>query len=334
MGSAVFARVKIIGTGHAVGSKVVSNRDASIRLGLSAQSLEERTGIFTRHVSGEGQTVITLAAEAVSACFADAGLTLGRVGAETVLLYIQNGLTHLTPPAGILLADQLKTPKLRVLSLDGVCSEPIHALEIAGLMLSARRCEQVIICAAADFISAIDETDEDTAGLFGSGAGALLLRSSAESETGAIDSLGWETDASHWDLGTISVSGISRRAKGVTIEVSYYKMRGIELARVAVRHLEELVRRVLKEAGWSIEDIDHVACHQPNPKMMEIGARKLGVPFDRFILPGKTMGNMGPASVLIALSLLKQQGALVTGSRILAVSFGLGFSCGCAAITV
>src|ERR1700757_876897 len=62
----------------------------------------------------------------------------------------------------------------------------------------------------------------------------------------------------------------------------------------------------------------HIASHQPNPKMVEIGARKLGLPFERFIMPGKTMGNMGPASVLIALSMLKKQGSLTAGNRILA----------------
>lgn len=330
----MLAEITIIGAGHAVGSVEVSNTDASLHLGLAPDSLRNRTGIATRRICAAGENVTTLATNAAAAALADANLVAGDLGEETVLLYIENGLTHLTPPAGILLAHDAGMPKVRVISFDGVCAEPIHALEIGALMLDRHRCERVIVCASADFTSIVDKNDEETAGLFGAGAGAIVLERTPATGTGRIDGLSWETDAAHWDLGTIDVLGFSRGPQGVTFDFSYYKMKGTKLARVAVRTLKRVIDRTLGEAGWDLGSIDYFVSHQPNPNMLELGIRKLGLPLDRFEMPGKSLGNMGPASVLIAFSMLRQSGKLVAGKRVLAMSFGLGFSCGCAAVSI
>ncbi len=326
------AKVMISGSGHAIGSLVIQNEDTSIFLGLAPNSLKDRTGIVSRHICGQGEDVTTLALAAVRNCIEDAGLATITLQRETVLIYIQNGLQYLTPPPGIVLAHRLGLPTLRVLSLDGVCSEPIHAIEIASLMLERGTCERVIICASADFTPIVDPHDEDTAGLFGSGAGAILMRRSKSDEQGEIRGITWETDATFWDLGTIGLTQFTTSPTGVHADFTYYHMKGQELARVAVRIIRRVIDRTLQEAGWLVTDIDHIATHQPNPKMLDVGFRRLGLPMSKTAVPGRTLGNMGPASVLIALSLLRQNGTLSPGTRTLLLSFGLGFSCGSAAL--
>ncbi|MBX9827301.1 MAG: hypothetical protein K2Y27_20210 [Xanthobacteraceae bacterium] len=330
----MLSRICIAGAGHAIGSKVVSNRDTSIALGLDAFSLEERTGIVTRRVCAEGESVTTLAKAAIVRSLEDAGIGVGALGPETVFLYIQNGLQYLTPPAGIIIVHQLECPRVRVLSLDGVCSEPVHAMEVAALLLEKKRCDRVIICAAVDFMGVVDPRDEDTAGLFGAGAGAIVLRRSGPHDTGELRSIAWETDATYWDLGLIALRGYQSVSEGINAQFSYYQMKGTELARVTVRSIRRLIEKVTFDAGWTIGGIDRFISHQPNPKMLEIGVRKIGIPLDRVAVPGRTLGNMGPASVLVALSMLKADGALPRGMNLLIVSFGLGFSCGCAALVM
>jgi len=329
----LLAGVTVVGAGHAVGSVEVSNRDTSVRLGLAAESLDERTGIATRGICAEDETVTTLATAALANALADADVSHADLGEETLLLYIENGMTHLTPPGGILLASAAELPRVKVISLDGVCAEPIHAIEIGALMLSNRRCDRVIVCASLDFNAFVNDNDEETAGLFGAGAGALVLERTSEGGGGSIDGLSWETDASYWDLGTIAVLGHTRRPQSISYDFTYYEMKGTSLARVALRTLGRVIDRTLDEAGWDVASIDHFVAHQPNPKMLEMGVRKLGLPLDRVSIPGKSLGNMGPASVLIAFSILRDTGRLVAGTRVLVVSFGLGFSCGAAALT-
>jgi 3-oxoacyl-[acyl-carrier-protein] synthase-3 len=43
---------------------------------------------------------------------------------------------------------------------------------------------------------------------------------------------------------------------------------------------------------------------------------------------------MGPASLLVNLSIARDEGRLKPGTRVLLLAFGLGFSCGAAAVEV
>jgi 3-oxoacyl-[acyl-carrier-protein] synthase-3 len=109
-------------------------------------------------------------------------------------------------------------------------------------------------------------------------------------------------------------------------------MRGSELARIALRSFRPVVGRVLSEADWQITDVSRIVPHQPNAKLLAIGARELQFPLDRIEAPVSELGNMGPASILVALSLAMAAGRIQRGDRLLLLTFGLGFTCGGAAV--
>ncbi|MFC4946644.1 3-oxoacyl-ACP synthase III family protein [Pseudonocardia sp. GCM10023141] len=275
----------------------------------------------------------SLARSAVTAACDQAGILLSDLGAETVLLHIQNGLTCLTPPSGIVLAQSLGLTEVRVLAIDGVCSEPIAAIEIGVLMLSAGRCERVIISAAADFLGVIDPKDVATVGLFGAGAGAMVLTLPSDGENPThIHSLQWQTHTKYADLGRIPIHGYQSGSAGVQISAGFYEMDGQGLARAALRVLPGVLGAVLKESQWRREDIGLVIAHQPNAKLLDIGVRALRLDPKTVPMPVCHLGNMGPASLLVNLSLAKEQGLLIPELKVLLLAFGLGFSCGAAAV--
>jgi len=321
---------QIIGAGHCLGSRVISNAALAEELGLSTGWFIERTGVVNRRVCAEGESVLSLAVQAVRNACKDANVRPETLGSDTLLLHIQNGFTHLTPPGGIVLSAALGFRNVRVLSIDGVCAEPIAALEVASLMLEKGRCRRVIISASVDFLPLIDPQDLDTVGLFGAGAGAILLERSDGPH--GLRSIDWQTDAKHWDLGLVEARDHQRDTEGVTIRVGYYQMQGTKLARVALRALPSLVARVMAEAAWAPDDIDYVVSHQPNARMLAQGIKALGLRVDRVGQPVTEMGNLGPASLLVSYSLAKEAGRISSGSRVLLVSFGLGFSAGVATL--
>lgn len=324
----------ILGIGHCLPSREVSNADASVSLGLPADWLFEHTGIRTRRVCAEGENVLTLAKRAVLGALDDAGIPAAGLGAETILLHIQNGLTHATPPAGIVLAGSLGLRGVRCLSLDGVCGEPINAIEIAALMFNAGLCRRAIISASVDFISLIDPSDRNTAGLFGAGAGAMIIERRDEGIETGLRGLAWETYPEHWDLGVAPIAGSHVEGDGVVVRFAHYSMQGPELARIAIRVLGGVIASTLGQAASKMDDIQLIISHQPNIKMLEMGLRRLGLRPELAPTPGAELGNMGPASLLIGLSLAKQSGRLVHGQSVLLMCFGLGFSAGTAVITV
>lgn len=150
-------RIRVAGFGHALGSDTVHNEVIAEHHGLAPDWYNRRTGIIQRRVSANDENALTLAQQAVERALNDAGLFLEDLGQETVLIHIQNGWTHMTPPAGVVLAASLGLTKSRVCSLDGVCAEPITALEIATLMLCGQSCSRVIISSSVDFLEYLDQ---------------------------------------------------------------------------------------------------------------------------------------------------------------------------------
>lgn len=326
--------IELAGYGHAVGSQVASNTELATRLGLAEDWFVRRTGIVERRVCSAEENVLTLAKEAVQAACKQAGITPAEIGHETMILHIQNGLTCLTPPSGIVLAAELGIDHSRVVAIDGVCAEPIPALEYASLMLDAGRCERVILSAAADFLPIVRPNDTGTVALFGAGAGALVLNRTTPTGASTLGGLKWETRASHSALGQIPVTGYNVTDDGISIDAGYYEMDGTGLARVALAVLPDIVDDVLAQAGWTKADVDLVIAHQPNAKLLGIGIRRLG--FDKNIVPTPVVhhGNMGPASLLVNLSMAHQAHQLAPGTKVLLLAFGLGFSCGAAALEI
>src|SRR5438445_13851043 len=92
------------GFGHSVGSEVVSNTQHALACGLPEDWFVERTGIEERRVCAESENVLGLACAAVTEACKEAAVEPVDLGHETVLLHLQNGLTHLTPPGASALA--------------------------------------------------------------------------------------------------------------------------------------------------------------------------------------------------------------------------------------
>jgi 3-oxoacyl-[acyl-carrier-protein] synthase-3 len=328
-------RLALAGIGYQMGSRTESNRDRSVALGLDEDWLVEHTGIVQRRVCIEGENVFTLGVDAVQKALKDAGLTGGELGHETILLHIQNGYTQFAPPAGIVLANAVGLTNVRVLGIDGVCAEPIAAIDLASGMLDRGQCDRVIISASVDFALALAPDDVATAGLFGAGAGAVVIeraRRAADPRSIIIRGSEWRTKADHAHLGVIPIRGYVAREDGIDLSVGYYEMNGQGLTRVGVRVVPQVIRSVLDQAGWKKGDVDMLISHQPNANLLEILLRALKVSADICPMPVREIGNMGPASLLVNLGIALENGSIRPGSKCMLTAFGLGFSCGATAV--
>ncbi len=327
-------RFGLLGLGHAVGSTEIKNSEIAEGLGLPGDWYLKRTGIETRRVCADGEDVLTLAAGAVGNALSDAGLAPRDLGYETVLMHIQNGLTHFTPPAGVILAGRLGMSGVRVIGFDGVCAEPIAAIDLATTMLLAGRCQRVIVSAAVDFLCSVDPRDQDTAGLFGAGAGAIILSAEPADSPMTLSGLHWETHPQHWDMGESTIQGFRQEADGFALQAGYYSMRGQSLYRLFLELVPPVITETLRQAEWSREDVGLLVSHQPNPRQLEHAVRKLAIDPDVMPMPGRRLGNMGPASLLVNLSMARDAGRLSAGTKALLLAFGIGFSCGAVALEI
>jgi 3-oxoacyl-[acyl-carrier-protein] synthase-3 len=112
----------------------------------------------------------------------------------------------------------------------------------------------------------------------------------------------------------------------------YFKMKGNELFKIAVRSMADVSVEVLNEAGYKAGDVKLFIPHQANQRITDAVASRLDV--DPGIVYSNIAyhGNTSSASVPIALDECIEQGRVSEGDLVLLASFGGGVTWGGALI--
>ena len=72
----------------------------------------------------------------------------------------------------------------------------------------------------------------------------------------------------------------------------------------------------------------YIIPHQANSKIIDIVARKLGVPIEKFYINIDEYANTSAASIPIALGEMEQKGLIEKGDKIIVTGFGAGLTWG------
>jgi 3-oxoacyl-[acyl-carrier-protein] synthase-3 len=96
----------------------------------------------------------------------------------------------------------------------------------------------------------------------------------------------------------------------------------------AVKVLVESTRQACERAGVTLDDIDLYVYHQANGRILRAVAEKLQLPDERVADYVGETGNTSAASIPLTLSLLREDGRLRPGQRLLLSAVGAGFTWG------
>jgi 3-oxoacyl-[acyl-carrier-protein] synthase III len=108
----------------------------------------------------------------------------------------------------------------------------------------------------------------------------------------------------------------------------FFKMKGNELFKVAVRSMAEISSEMLAKAGYTIDDLKIVIPHQANQRITDAVASRLGLPEEKVYSNIAQHGNTSAASIPIALDECIQSGKIVEGDLVLMTAFGGGVTWG------
>jgi len=112
--------------------------------------------------------------------------------------------------------------------------------------------------------------------------------------------------------------------------LQYVKMQGNEVYKYAVRTMVEAARNTMESKGITSQEIDWFIPHQANMRIMEVVAKRLGIPLEKVIVTVHKYGNTSAASIPTALDEAVRSGKIRRGDLILVNSFGAGFTWGAA----
>jgi 3-oxoacyl-[acyl-carrier-protein] synthase-3 len=289
---------------------VVANADLPATVGATDDWIRSRTGIETRHVAGEGESVADLATRATAKAIAAAGVDPAEVD---LLLIASCSLPSPVPGIAPTVAERLGL-RGGALDVNAACAGFCYALGLADSALRSGSARTAVVVGAERMTDWIDWSDRNTAILFGDGAGAAVLTACARSENG-IGPAVWGSDGSGRDL--IRVADFERQIS----------MDGSAVFRWATSSVAQVARDACAQAGIEPADLAAFVPHQANQRIVDAVVRQLGLPESTVVADDvRTSGNTSSASVPLALAALSDAGRIATGDPVLLVAFGAGLS--------
>jgi 3-oxoacyl-[acyl-carrier-protein] synthase-3 len=319
---------RIAGTGSYLPEKIVTNFDLEKRMDTTDEWIRTRTGIERRHLAADGETTVDMAEHAARRAIEAAGMT----PAEVDLIVFGTTTPDLVfPNCGTLLQARLGARGCPAFSVETACSGFIYALSIADKFVKAGEAKCALVVGSETLSRITDWNDRNTAVLFGDGAGAVVLRPSAEP---GVMSTHLHSDGEYKDLLYIG-SGISR---GFAIDPATGKvdigirMDGKEVFKVAVAKLGSAVDEALAANGLEKGAVDWLIPHQANIRIIGAMAKRLDLPMEKVILTVQDHGNTSAASVPLALDTGVRDGRVKRGDLLLLEAFGGGFTWGSALV--
>ena len=313
----------ILGTGHYVPDKIVTNADLEKMVETSDEWIQSRTGIRERHIAPDGintSDMCTIAARQA--------LEMAHTKPEEVDMIIVCTLTPDTtiPSTACIVQKNLGAVHAAVFDLYAACSGFVYGAITASQYIESGMCKRVLVIGAEILSRFMDFTDRNTCVLFGDGAGAAVL-GPVEQGYGILGA----------DMGADGNGGkyLHIRSSGVGIlptdearakHLTYIKMDGKEVYKFAVRVMGRTAEKALERAGLTHEDIDLLVPHQANIRIIQSAAKRLHLPMEKVFVNIDKYANTSGASIPIALDEANHQGCMKKGDIIVLAGFGAGLT--------
>ena len=322
-------RSAILGTGHYVPSKVVTNDDLAKLMPTSDEWIQQRSGIKERRfIEHDGIGASDLGVPAAKMAVERAGRELKDVD---MIIFATLSPDVNFPGSGCLLGEKLGLPGVPALDVRNQCSGFLYSLSIADAWVKAGMYKNILIIGTKMHSTGVEfsERGRDVAVLFGDGAGAVLVGESPSPERGILSMKLHADGSGAYDLWLPAPS--SRNIPRITHEMldkglQYPKMNGKSVFRWATEKMPEVAEESLREAGMTIDDIDLFVPHQANMRINQFVAMKLNLPQEKIVHNIDRYGNTTAATIPIGLSESWAAGRLKEGTRVLLAAFGSGYT--------
>ena len=285
-------------------------------MGIETDWLTRRTGVHARRRLAPGATLCDLAANASRAALDDAGVDASEID---LLLLATMTPDAITPHGAATIASALGASRAGTMDLNAACTGFLAALSLAVGQVESGRAGTVLVIGADAMSRVLDYGDRVTAGIFGDGAGAVVVRAvPGDSRVGpfVLEADGASGDAivTPWPAGPV-------------------KMEGQRTFRRAVDALCDVAVRASAMAGTTVADLDLAVLHQANARITAAVGERLALPAERVVDCIARIGNTTSASIPTALAFAAADGRLRPGARVLLGAFGAGLAWGGTVLT-
>ena len=315
----------ILGTGHSYPEGVLTNADLEKIVETSDEWITTRTGIKQRRKAAPDEYTSQFAVRASQEAIERAGIDPSDID---LILCATVTPDQILPSTACLIQAQLGANKAAAMDIVAACSGFLYGVTIANPMIRAGQIKYALVIGAELLTRYVDYTDRSTCVLFGDGAGAAIL-GPVEEDRGILAAR-IKSDGRYEEQLYAPGGGTKGGFTAETIARGdhFFKMKGNEVFKIAVRSMSDISKQVLCEAGLKTEDVNLFVPHQANQRITEAVANMLKV--DPAIVYSNIarQGNTSSASIPICLDECVESGRVKKDDIVLMASFGGGFTWG------
>jgi 3-oxoacyl-[acyl-carrier-protein] synthase III len=335
----LFQHVAIAGLAHIDAPRRLSSaeinerlRPTLDRLGIRIDVLGDVAGIHSRYLWEEDVQASDVATLAGVKALADAGIDPDKVG---LLVNTSVSRDYLEPSTASIVSGNLGLPDTcQNFDVANACLAFINGMDIASRMIERGEIDYALIVDGETANLAYEKTLERLARedateeqfrnelatlTLGSGAAAMVL-ARAELAPGAPRYKGGVTRAAtEWNkLCRGNLDGMVTDTRMLLIE-------GIKLSQKTFGAAKQAL-------GWVAEELDQFVIHQVSKVHTAAFTKAIGIDPKKVLTIFGEHGNIGPASVPIVLSKLREMGRLKKGDRVALLGIGSGLNCSMAEV--
>lgn len=303
----------------------MTNADLEKIVDTSDEWITTRTGIKQRHKAADNEYTSQFGTRAALQALERAGLK-----PEDIDLIVCATTTpdQIMPSTGALIQAQIGAVNAAGMDVFAACSGFLYGITMVESMIRTEQIKYALIIGAEVLTKYVDYTDRSTCVIFGDGAGAAVLGPVGEGK--GILATKIRSDGRFEEQLYAPGGGTKLGTTHQTIDNRdhFFKMKGNELFKVAVRSMAEISAEMLEKAGLTVDDVDLVIPHQANQRITDAVASRLKVPEEKVYSNIAYHGNTSSASIPIAIDECWEAGRIKDGTLLLMTAFGGGVTWG------
>jgi 3-oxoacyl-[acyl-carrier-protein] synthase-3 len=302
------------------------------RLGIRTDVLGDIAGIHSRRFWEEGTQASDAATSAAEKALADINLQRDKIG---LLVNTSVSRDFLEPSTASIVSGNLGlADTCQNFDLANACLAFINGMDIASRMIERGEIEYALVVDGETAnlayektlarMCAPDVTEEqfrqELATLtLGCGAAAMVLARRELVPDAPRYKGGVTRAATQWN--TLCRGNLDR----MVTDTRMLLIEGIKLA-------QKTFAAAKTALGWAVEELDEFVIHQVSQVHTQAFIKAIGIDPNKVLTIFAEYGNIGPASVPIVLSKLKEMGRLRKGQRIALMGIGSGLNCSMAEV--
>ncbi len=321
-------KAAITATANYLPPDILSNHDLELVLDTNDEWIRSRTGISERRILKDPE-------KATSYMCGEVGKQLlekRQIAANDIELIIVATMTPdmLFPSTACFTQSILGATNAWAFDVNAACSGFLYALNIGARFIESGAHKNVMVIGADKMSAVTDPADRSTAILFGDGAGGVILEPAKEEGYGILDARMYSDGANGTDHLLMSGGGSRHPATYETIDkrMHYIRQDGRQVFKAAVTSMAEVAGEIMSRNNLRAEDIDYLVPHQANQRIINATAERMGLDDKKVFSNVAMYGNTTAGTIPICLAELDEQQKLLSGTNLVLVSFGAGYTWG------